>query len=188
MSKKAMKTRRTPVSDPGRGRRGPMAAGLLMAVAALFMLPMTVRETSTAVNYDGYILDELELTEFNEGHGRGARTRVEGRLLSSGKPFVTTFSSLVGLDLDRLRELKRENKVKGHRVSVRNLAKPSAFWAIVDRNCQFRVRTPDDFDNGFPVVLVAVNFLFAFFSVICIRRGIRPREDVPGRKMKPGRS
>lgn len=147
-----------------------MLAGLLLAWLTLFMLPMSIRETSTAINRRGYILDELQLDTYREGLGRRTSTRLEGHIVSSGERFVTDSSSIVGLD--RLRELKRENKVEGHRLPVRYLRNPSGFWAALDRACQFRVRTREDFDSGLPYGLVATNLLFAFLSVIFIRRAV----------------
>ena len=133
------------------------------------MLPMSVRETSTLVNRGDFVLDELELEHYREGRGKTGRSFMEGRLLSTGESYVTDRTSIVGLDL--IRQLKRENRVRGFRAPVRYLPKQGRFWPAVDRIVQFRVLSREEFDLGFPVALVAANLVFVVLSVMLIRRG-----------------
>ena len=148
------------------GRTGAMAAGLLTAVLALFMAPMSLREFCTSVNLRDFVPDELRLEHFSEAGGDSPA--LEARLVSMGERYRPD-TSVVGLD--RLRELSREGKVEGYRVPVRYLPGRGGFWAGVDRVNQFRVRTPEDFDDGFPAVLVAANLVIAMASIFLIRRG-----------------
>jgi hypothetical protein len=151
------------------GRTGAMAAGMLMALLALFMAPMSLRETCTSINRRHFVLDELRLEHFSEGSGGDSSASLEGRLASTGERYVFDHVSVVGLD--RLRELSRENRVVGYRTAVRYLPKQEGFWAAVDWANQFRVRTPEDFDHGFPAGLVIANIVFAAGGVLLIRRG-----------------
>jgi hypothetical protein len=156
------------VSKSKTGRRTAMAAGLVMAVVALFMAPMSLREFCTSVNRRDFVLDELQLEHFSDASGGDSSASVEGHFVSTGERYFPDVS-IVGLD--RLRELKRVNKVEGYRVPVRYLPKRGGFWAGVDRVNQFRVRTPEDFDDGFPAGLVAANLVVAVASILLIRRG-----------------
>ena len=143
-----------------------MAAGLIAAVLTLFMAPMSLRELCTSVNHRDFVPDELQLEHFSEAGGDSPA--LEARLVSTGERYRPD-TSVVGLD--RLRELGRAGKVEGYRVAVRYLPVRGGFWAGVDRINQFRVRTPEDFDEGFPAVLVAANLVFAAGGVLLIRRG-----------------
>jgi hypothetical protein len=143
-----------------------MAAGLIMAVLTLFMAPMSLREFCTSVNRRDFVPDELQLERFSEAGGDSPS--LEARLVTTGEHYRPD-TSIVGLD--RLRELSRGGKVEGYRVPVRYLPKSGGFWAGVDRVNQFRVRTPDDFDDGFPAGLVAANLVIAMASILLIRRG-----------------
>ena len=74
--------------------------------------------------------------------------------------------------------------MEGYRVPVRYLPGRGGFWAGVDRINQFRVRTPEDFDEGFPAGFVAANTLIAMASILLIRRGAgfpRARDKKVGR-------
>jgi len=143
-----------------------MAAGLIMAVLALSMAPMSLRELCTSVNRRDFVPDELRLEHFSEAGGDSPS--LEARLVSTGERYRPD-TSVVGLD--RLRELSRGGKVEGYRVPVRYLPGRGGFWAGVDRINQFRVRTPEDFDDGFPAGLVAANLVVAIASILLIRRG-----------------
>ena len=155
-------------SKSGNGRTAAMAAGLISAILALFMAPMSLREACTSVNRRDFVVDELQLEHFTEESGGDSSASFEGRLVSTGERYVTDNVSMVGLE--RLRELSREKRVEGYRVPVRYMPKQGGFWAGVDRINQFRVRTPEDFDHGFPTGLVAVNVVIAVLSILLIRR------------------
>ena len=164
-------------SGSSGGRTGAMATGLIMGVVALFMAPMSLRETCTLVNRADFIVDELQLEEFRDESGGDSSAALEGHLVSTGEHFVTEDVSIIGLD--RLRTLQREKKVEGFRVPMHYLPKQEGFWAIVDRVCQFRVRTPQDFEHGFPAPLVAANIVIAAVSIALIRRGAGFSKRVP---------
>jgi hypothetical protein len=155
-------------SKPSGGRTAAMAAGLISALLALFMAPMSLREFCTSVNRRDFVMDELELERFTDASGGDSSASFEGHLVSTSERYVPDYVSIVGLD--RLRELSREKKVEGYRVPVRYLPKRGGFWAGVDHFNQFRVRTPEDFDHGFPAGLVAANIVFALASILLIRR------------------
>jgi len=142
---------------------------LLLGVLALFMFPMSVRESSTHLNRRDFVLDDLVLLQFHEEGGEGANTFVEGRLSSTEERYVTDRLSIVGLDL--LRQLEREKRTKGFKAPVRYLPKQGQFWPAVDRINQFRVLSREEFDHGFPAWMVAANIVFAILSVFLIRRG-----------------
>ncbi|HEV8269467.1 MAG TPA: hypothetical protein VGR00_14580 [Thermoanaerobaculia bacterium] len=167
-------------NPPGRrGRTGPMAAGLLLLVAALFMAPMSIRELCVFVNRSGYVRDELQLEFFREGSGGDTPPWMEGHLVSTGERFRTDRVHIVGLD--RLRKLQRENHLEGERVEVWYLPKRGA-WAAVDKVVPFRVETPAEFAQGLPAGLIAFNAVVAVASVLLIRRGAGfPREEAPRR-------
>ena len=109
--------------------------GLITAVVALFMVPMSLREACTSVNRRDYILDELQLEHFSEGSGADSSVSLEGRLVSTGERYVTDYVSIVGLG--RLRELSRENRVEGYRVPVRYLPKQGGFAALESPDGKF---------------------------------------------------
>jgi hypothetical protein len=161
-----------------RGRTGPMAAGLLLAVAALFMAQATLRLVCVELNRADYVPDQLELEHFREARAAGHDARIEARLLSTGEPIRTTRTGLVGLD--RLRALARENRVAGTRIDVFYLP-VEGFWSVVDRVSPFRIMPPDEFEGGVPtLVVVAVNALLAAGSILLIRRGVGPKAPAGG--------
>lgn len=145
-----------------------MAAGLLLAVAALFMLPMSVRESCTLATRDGFVRDEYELEFFSQGRGPHSSTWIEGHLVSTGERYVTQRVHIVGLK--RLVSLAREHALEGHRVPVRYLP-ASGFWFAVDKVDQFRVQSLEEFDQGFPAGLVLANLVIAALGIALIRRG-----------------
>jgi hypothetical protein len=154
-----------------------MAAGLLLAVAALFMAQATLRLVCVELNRADYVPDQLELEHFREGRGRQDMI-IEARLLSTGAPIRTTRTGLVGLD--RLRALARENRVAGTRVDVFYLP-VEGFWSVVDRVSPFRIMPPGEFEGGVPtLVVVAVNALLAAGSILLIRRGAGPKPAAGG--------
>lgn len=156
------------MSSGRRGRTGPMAAGLLLAVVTLFMAPMSIREVCTSFNGSDFVKDELELEEFRPSRGGHSEDWLTGHIVSTGEPFATDRTNLVGLD--RLRDLSREGKLVGYRVPIWYLPKHGV-WPAIDWINPFRVRSPEDFAQGFPAGLVAANVLFAVISVFLIRRG-----------------
>jgi hypothetical protein len=144
-----------------------MATGLIMAILVLFMAPMSVREVCTSLNQNAFVRDELQLESFREGKGRSSAW-LEAHVVSTGESFRTDRVHLVGLD--RLRELTRESRLEGYRTPVWYLPK-HGLWPAIDTLVQFRVRTPAEFDQGFPAGLVAVNAALAWLSFLFIRRG-----------------
>ena len=150
-----------------------MAAGLLLAVAALFMAQATLRLVCMELNRSAYVPDQLELEHFREGRSGLHETMFEARLVSTGEPIRTGRTGLAGLD--HLRALARENRVAGARVDVYYLP-AEGFWKIVDRVNPFRIMPPSEFEGGVPtVVVVAVNALIAAGSILLIRRGLGPK-------------
>jgi hypothetical protein len=145
-----------------------MAAGLIMAVMALFMAPMSVRELCTYLNRSDFVRDELQLEYFNPGSGGDSSAWLEGRIVSTGERYATDRIDVVGLD--RLLELSRERSLEGYRAPVWYLPK-RGFWFAIDKINQFRVRSPDEFAQGLPAGLIAANVAIGWASVLLIRRG-----------------
>jgi len=162
-----------------RGRTGPMAAGLLLLVATLFMAPMSIRELCVFVNRGDYVGDQLQLEFFRDESG-GDSPWMEGHIVSTGERYRTDRVSLVGLD--RLRALQKEHRLEGERVAVRYLPK-RGLWGAIDKVVPFRVRSPEEFDQGLPAGLIAFNAAAAAASVLLIRRGAgfprNPSPDAP---------
>lgn len=153
-----------------------MAAGLILTVVALFMLPMSVKETSTAINRDDFVQDELELEYFHEG-GRKRSAWIVGHLVSTGEQYSTSSFSLDAMN--RLRALNQEKRLAGHRFPVRYLPKQHGFWFAVDWLKQFRVQEPEHFDLGFPTGLVIANIVIGAVAVLMIRRGLGDSPALP---------
>jgi hypothetical protein len=146
-----------------------MAAGLLLALAALFMAPMSLRETCTLATRGRFVLDEYQLDFFSEDRGPHSSPWVEGRLVSTGERYVIHRMDIVG-GLDLLLRLAREHRLEGRRVAVRYLP-AGGFWFALDRVNPFRVQSPEEFDLGFPTGLVLSNLAIAVLSFALIRRG-----------------
>jgi hypothetical protein len=163
-----------------RGRTGPMAAGLLSAVFALFMAPMSIRELATWLNHDAFVRDELELEFFSEGRGGHSSAWMEGHLVSTGERYRTDRVHVVGLDV--LLSLDKERRLEGRRFPVWFLPR-RGFWFALDKVVQFRVRSDDEFAQGLPAGLIAFNFGIALASVFLIRLGM----SYPGAR-NPSRS
>lgn len=146
-----------------------MAAGLILAILALFMAPMSLRELCVYVNRSDFVPDELQLEFFKPpGKGRGSSGWLEGRIVSTGEPYRTDRWQVVGLD--RLHELSREGRLQGHRVPVWYLPK-HGFWSTIDKINPFRVQAPEEFEQGLPSGLIAANVVIALGCVLLIRRG-----------------
>jgi hypothetical protein len=146
-----------------------MAAGLILAVMALFMAPMPVRELCTYLNRGDYVRDELQLEYFNPGSGGDSSAWLEGRIVSTQEPYRTDRMDVAG-GLNRLQALSREHKLEGHRVPVWYLPK-RGIWSTIDKLNEFRVRSPEEFAQGLPAGLIAANVVIALASVLLIRRG-----------------
>lgn len=163
-----MDRRRAPPAEPSsQGRTGPMAAGLILAVLALFMAPMSVRELCAYANRGDFVRDELLLEYFNPGSG-GDSAWLEGRIASTGELFRTDRMEVI--HLDPLRELSRQGRLQGHRVPVWYLPK-RGFWSLMDKASPFRVLSPEEFEQGLPAGLIAANLVIGCASVLLIRRG-----------------
>lgn len=142
-----------------------MALGLVLGVIALFMAPMSIRELATAWNRDAFVRDEFEIDSFRESRGGDSSDWLEGHVVSTGEPFATDRTAIVGREsLVGLRE-----GVKGRRVPVFYLPAAGA-WSALDRVVEFRVRTLDDFEQGLPVGLVMANGAIGVASALFIRR------------------
>jgi hypothetical protein len=157
-----------------------MAAGLILAVMALFMAPMSVRELCTYFNRGDFVRDELRLEYFHPESG-GDSAWLEGRIVSTGERYTT--DRIDGVFLDRLQELSREGKLDGYRVPVWYLPK-RGLWYAIDKINPFRVRSPEELAQGLPAGLIAVNVAIALACVFLIRRGAefpRPPEAGPAK-------
>lgn len=145
-----------------------MAAGLILAVMALFMAPMSVRELCTWLNRADYVRDELQLEYFHPESGGHSSAWVEGRIVSTGEPYRTDRREVVGFE--RVRELDREHRLQGYRLPVWYLPKHGV-WSAIDKLSPFRVRSLEELDQGLPAGLIAANGVIALASVFLIRLG-----------------
>ena len=76
-----------------------MAAGLLLAVVALFMAPMSLRELCVHFNRSDFVSDELHLEEFRPSGGGHSSDWLVGHVVSSGslsEPIEQTSSAWIG--------------------------------------------------------------------------------------------
>ena len=145
-----------------------MTAGLLSAILALFIATWSVREILTALNRADFVQTEFEVDTFVEA-ARRSPSRLEGTVVSSGELYTTSRESLVG-GLELLRDLKREQKLKGYRASIWYLPRRGS-WTTIDRFVPFRLQSPEEFGQTSLVVLLGINGLFAAAAVALIRRG-----------------
>jgi hypothetical protein len=144
-----------------------MAAGLLLAVMALFMAPMSLREVCTAVNRVDFVRDEIGLDFFYKAAGGHSSDWLDAHIVSTSERFHTDRTHLLGLGLD---ELRRNPPQPGLRAPVWYLP-PHRFWSTVDGINAFRVMAPVEFDQGFPEGLFAANLVIAVAAILLIRRG-----------------
>jgi hypothetical protein len=154
-----------------RGRPLPMGCGLLLAVLTLFMAPATLRYVCAELNRDAYVADQFEL-EFYRASSHISDAIVEGHIVSTGEPFRTDRTGLIGLE--RLRALARDRAIVGARAPVWYLPKQGA-WKTVDRVVAFRVLAPGEFEGPPTWAIVVVNVLMAVGSILLIRRGVGPK-------------
>jgi hypothetical protein len=146
-----------------------MGAGLICAVIALFMAPMSLRELCVHANRERYVHDELELVEFRESRGGHSSDWLEARVVSTGERYATDRLHVLGQD--RLRELHREHELEGHRVPVWYLPK-RGLWPAIDWLNPFRVQSPEEFAMGLPAGLIAANVAIGLTSIALIRLAI----------------
>lgn len=145
-----------------------MAGGLLLGMAALFLLPATVREVASGIVRGEFIRDVLVVEEYNDG-GESDPV-VLGRLRSTGEPYQTTRTGLVGLD--RLKDWKAARGTARLEVEVWTLPKQGA-WKTLDSWVGVRVQSPDEFATGFAPWLVAADLLAAAGAYFLIRGAAR---------------
>lgn len=150
--------------------RGLLAAGLVMAIIAIFMTPATVRYACVFINRGEFVQDTFEIEFFNEG-SRGSPSTLEGRIVSSGERYLTQRTDVVGIE--QLRQLAFQGGIPGHRSPVWYLPRHGV-WEWIDRVNEFRLLSPAEFEAppAFGVGFAAFNIAFALGGAFLVRREI----------------
>lgn len=157
------------MSAPGEPRRGAFALGLVLAVAALFVLPLTVRDVLTGLHRASFVRDELELEGYDEGTEESV---VRGHVVSSGEPYASTRSP--GLPPERLRALAAAGALAGHRVPIYYLTERH-LRSRLEQAVDFRVLSIEQFELSNPLAVVSANAALAALAALLIRRGVGSR-------------
>ena len=149
------------------------AAGLVLALLALFMLPMTVREIATSFARREFVRDVFIVESYT---ARSEDPVLTGKLESTGETYRTTRDSIVGVD--RLSELYEKNQLEGARADVWYLPK-RGIWESIDQIVGLRVQSPSEFGTGFAPWVIAAQILFAASAWLLIRQVLREIRAAP---------
>lgn len=145
----------------GQRRPGFFAAGLLVALAALFVLPWTAREVATAANRGRFVRTGFTVERYDRAT-EGSDYLV-GRIEATGEEYRTDRTDLI--------ETKPQDGTYVRlRADVWYLA-PGGFWTAVDRVTPFRVQSVASFGQTPVAGIVAVNLALAGAAAWLLRRG-----------------
>jgi hypothetical protein len=140
-------------------RRAALAAGVVLAVAALYMATLTLRETCTQINLGGFVRTEFIVS----GIADGSESLVNARVAVGGEEFRRV--SIAGVDPAK--------RLKGYRAPVWYL-KGSETWRTVDRVLPFRVQSVEEFGAYSYPLLLGGNLLIAVAAIVLLRWVPRP--------------
>lgn len=169
--------RETGLGPGEKPRPWAFVVGLVLGILALFVADATLRETFIGFHRDDYVRDELVVESLSSDP-----SSLYGQIASTGES-VTVGVDVAGPDrLDGFREMQREGRLKGHRVSVWYLPQEAPWWWWGAR--QARVIDVGQSGDRFGVwrIAVAINVPLAVGSVFLILYGlkqIRVREGAP---------
>jgi hypothetical protein len=127
-----------------------------------------MREALTALHRSDFVRSDFEVESFLEAQSESDSV-LEGRVIASDEHYRTSRNSIVGLDV--LRQLKKENRVKGYRAPIWYLQK-QGWWRTVDAEFPFRVQSEEEFGQTSLPFLAGVNSMLFGGGYLLIRRSM----------------
>jgi hypothetical protein len=180
------KANRKSGKTPGRRETGPgekptpwaFVLGILLAFVTLCLAQATLREIYIGRHRDRYVRDELVVSSITNPHDD---TYLGGEMASSGD-FVWVPGSVAGPGFNRLRELQREGRIKGHRIPVWYLPEETPWW--LSGATPVRLIHISQFEDRFGGwrTAVAITIPLAIVNVLLILYGLR---QIGGRRGEP---
>jgi hypothetical protein len=154
---------------------GILALGVMMAIIALLMAPVSARILLILINRGAYVRDQVEIEFFDEHKyedGSFSDHRFDGRVVSSGEQFTTRRTNLVRIA--ELRDMAAQERIPGHRSRVWYLPRRGV-WSWIDRVAEFRILAPEEFERppALDMGFLAFNIVFAVGGAFLFRRGSR---------------
>ena len=151
------------------GRTVCLGVGLISVVLGFFVGSWTMREALTALHRSDFVRSDFEVESFLEARSRSSASVLEGRVTASDEHYRTSRTNIVGLDV--LRQLKKENRVKGYRAPIWYLQK-QGWWRTVDAEFPFRVQSEEEFGQTSLPFLAGVNSMLFGGGYLLIRRSM----------------
>jgi hypothetical protein len=132
-------------------RKAVLAAGVVLALGAIYMATLTLSETFTQLNQGGFVRTEFIVS----GNADGEDSLVNGKVAAGGEEFR-------GVRIDRAR-----------RVPVWYL-KGTETWRTVDRVLPFRLQSVEEFGAHSYPLLLGGNLLMVAAAIFLLRWVPRP--------------
>jgi hypothetical protein len=99
--------------------------GIVLAIPSLFLAEAMLREIFIGLHRDDYVRDELVVSSLSSLDDEAS---LHGQIASTGESVTVPVSVAGPACLDRFRELQREGRIKGQRVSVWYLPQETPWW------------------------------------------------------------
>jgi hypothetical protein len=148
--------------------------GIVLAIPSLFLAEAMLREIFIGLHRDDYVRDELVVSSLSSPDDEAS---LHGQIASTGES-VTVPVNVAGPPacLDRFRELQREGRIKGQRVSVWYLPQDTpCWWWGAGKACIINVSQSDDRFGRWRIA-VAITVPLAIVSVFLVLYGRKELE------------
>jgi hypothetical protein len=148
-----------------------VGGGLLVLTVSLLFVPKNLRDVGILLNRSEFVRDEFEVDYFSEG--RKSNT-FGGHVVSTGETLSTYDEGvIISGGLARRRELVAQKRLVGHRFPVWYLPARGG-WRFFDKISQFRVISPDEFEDSDQsrVVWLGVGAAFWLTGALLFRAGV----------------
>jgi hypothetical protein len=155
-----------------------LVVGILLAFLTLAFAHATLRAIYIGLHRDDYVRDELVVSSMSSPF---EDTYLGGQIASGGES-VWVPGEVAGPDFNRLRELQREGRIKGHRIPVWYLPQETPWW--LSGSNQVRVIHVSQFEGPFSgwSIGVAITAPMAIVSVLLLLYGLK---QIGGRRGEP---
>jgi len=169
-------------TDPGAGEKPWAKASLVLGILLVFLTLCSTQATVRAIYIDwhegDYVRDELVVSSMSNPYDD---VYLGGEIASSGES-VYVPGSVAGPDFNRLPELQRAGRIKGHRIPVWYLPHETPWY--FSGNNQVRVIHASQFDGPFSgsSIGVAITAPLAIAGVFLFLYGLK---QIRGRRAAP---
>lgn len=162
-----------------------VGGGLLVLTVWLLFVPKNLRDVGILLSRGDFVRDDSEVDHFSQGR---KSTNFKGHVVSTGETLSTHDEGvIISGGLERRRELLAQKRLVGHRFPVWHLPATGS-WRFVDKINQFRVLSPEQFEESdeSKVVWLGVGAAFWLTGALLLGSGVatarRAASPDPGRQ------